>query len=104
MPANSPKRPILIVDDEPEMLHSLKNLLRHDYEVFTAPSGAEGLKVLQSHVIQLVMTDQCMPVMTGVDLLEKVKNAHPAAIRLIFTGYADVKAVIAAINLGNVFR
>jgi len=105
MPPNPvTKRPILIVDDEPEMLHSLKNLLRHDYQVFTATSGAEGLRILETEVIHLVMTDQRMPEMTGVEMLKKVKNEHPAAIRLIFTGYAEVKAVIAAINQGNVFR
>jgi response regulator RpfG family c-di-GMP phosphodiesterase len=104
MASNSTKRPILIVDDEPEMLHSLKDLLRHDYQVFTAPSGAEGLKILQMEIIHLVMTDQRMPEMTGVELLKHVKNEHPAAIRIIFTGYADMKAVIEAINQGNVFR
>src|SRR5271163_2235758 len=100
MPANSPKRPILIVDDEPEMLHSLKNLLRHDYQVFTATSGAEGLRILETEIIHLVMTDQRMPEMTGVEMLKHVKSEHPAAIRLIFTGYAEVKSVIGAINQG----
>jgi DNA-binding NtrC family response regulator len=104
MSSNSTKRPILIVDDEPEMLHSLRNLLRHDYQVFTASSGPEGLKILETELIQLVMTDQRMPEMTGVELLKHVKNEHPGAIRIIFTGYADMKAVIAAINQGNVFR
>ncbi len=104
MPSTPAKRPILIVDDEPDMLHSLKNLLRHDYQVFSASSGAEGIRILEREIIHLVMTDQRMPEMTGVELLKHVKSEHPAAIRLIFTGYADVKAVIAAINQGNVFR
>lgn len=98
------KRPILIVDDEPEMLRSLKDLLRHDYQVFTAGSGHDGLGILEAEVIHLVMTDQRMPEMSGVELLDHVKNEHPAAIRLIFTGYADMNAIIAAINQGNVFR
>jgi response regulator RpfG family c-di-GMP phosphodiesterase len=104
MPPTTFKRPILIVDDEPEVLHSLKNLLRHDYRVFTASSGADGLHILENEVIHLVMTDQRMPEMTGVEMLKRVKNEHPGAIRLIFTGYAEVKSVIAAINQGNVFR
>jgi len=104
MPSTTAKRPILIVDDEPEMLHSLKNLLRHDYQVFTALSGAEGLRILETEIIHLVMTDQRMPEMSGVEMLKHVRSEHPAAIRLIFTGYADVKSVIAAINQGNVFR
>jgi response regulator RpfG family c-di-GMP phosphodiesterase len=104
MPPTAFKRPILIVDDEPEVLHSLKNLLRYDYHVFTATSGADGLHILETEVVHLVMTDQRMPEMTGVEMLKHVKSEHPAAIRLIFTGYAEVKSVIAAINQGNVFR
>jgi len=98
------KRPVLVVDDEPEMLFSLKGLLRPEFEVFTAGSAAEGVEILQKHVIHLVMTDQRMPQVTGVEFLSRIKNEHPAAMRLIFTGYADIKAVIDAINQGNVFR
>ncbi len=98
------KRPVLVVDDEPEMLFSLKGLLRQEFEVFTAGSAAEGAEILQNHVIHVVMTDQRMPQVTGVEFLNRIKNEHPAAMRLIFTGYADIKAVIDAINQGNVFR
>jgi response regulator RpfG family c-di-GMP phosphodiesterase len=98
------KRPILVVDDEPEMLFSLRNLLRREFEVYTAGSGAEGMRVLEQREVHLVMTDQRMPEMTGVELLNRVKCEHPGAMRLIFTGYADIKAVIDAINQGNVFR
>ena len=98
------KRPILVVDDEPEMLFSLRNLLRREFEVYTAGSGAEGMKILEDHEVHLVMTDQRMPEMTGVELLNRVKSEHPGAMRLIFTGYADISAVIGAINQGSVFR
>ncbi|HET6246514.1 MAG TPA: response regulator [Tepidisphaeraceae bacterium] len=98
------KRPILVVDDEPEMLYSLRNLLRREFEVYTARSGEEGIEILQQHEIHLVMTDQRMPMMTGVELLHRLKTEHPGAMRLIFTGYADIKTVIDAINQGNVFR
>jgi DNA-binding NtrC family response regulator len=104
MKAASFKRPILVVDDEPEMLFSLKGLLRQEFEVYTASSAAEGAEILQNHVIHLVMTDQRMPQVSGVEFLSRIKNQHPAAMRLIFTGYADIKAVIDAINQGNVFR
>ena len=100
----SGKRPILVVDDEPEILHSLKGLLRSDFQVHTAGSGADAVRVLQEHPVHLVMTDQRMPQMTGVEFLRRVKSDHPEAIRLIFTGYADVQAVIDAVNQGNVFR
>ncbi len=98
------KRPILVVDDEPDMLNSLRGLLRYDFKVHTAGSGAEGVALLQQQEIHVVMTDQRMPQMTGVDFLRQIKSEHPEAIRVIFTGYADLNAIIDAINLGNVFR
>jgi DNA-binding NtrC family response regulator len=98
------KRPILVVDDEPDILHSLKSLLRRDFEVHIANSGAEALQVLQETPVHLVMTDQRMPQMTGVDFLRRAKHEHPEAIRMIFTGYADIQAIIEAVNQGNVFR
>ena len=104
MTVENGKRPILVVDDEPDMLDSLRSLLRHDFEVYSAGSGAEGAAILEKQEIHVVMTDQRMPQMTGVDFLKKVKNDHPEAIRVIFTGYADIGAVIDAINQGNVFR
>ena len=98
------KRPILVVDDEPDMLNSLRGLLRYDFKVYTAGSGAEGVALLQQQEIHVVMTDQRMPQMTGVDFLRQIKSEHPEAIRVIFTGYADLNAIIDAINLGNVYR
>ena len=98
------KRPVLIVDDEPDMLDSLRSLLRYDFAVYTAGSGAEGIALLQKREIHVVMTDQRMPEMTGVDFLKKAHTEHPEAVRVIFTGYADIDAVVDAINQGNVFR
>ena len=100
----SGKRPILVVDDEPDILQSLNGLLRREFEVHTANSGAEAIEVLQQKPVHVVMTDQRMPQMTGVEFLKRVKSDHPDAIRVIFTGYADVQAVIDAVNQGNVFR
>jgi DNA-binding NtrC family response regulator len=103
-PAARRKRPILVVDDEPEMLLSLRDLLRREFDVYTAGSGQEGLELLQEHEIHVVMSDQRMPQMTGVELLKRIKCEHPEAIRMIFTGYADIHAVIDAVNQGSVFR
>jgi len=103
MPSIS-KRPILVVDDEAEILQSLKSLLRHEFQVYTAGSGKEAIGILQEQVVHVVMTDQRMPQMTGVEFLRRVKSDHPEAIRVIFTGYADVQAVIEAVNQGNIFR
>jgi response regulator RpfG family c-di-GMP phosphodiesterase len=102
--AETTRPPILVVDDEPEILHSLRGLLRMEFEVHVAESGRAALQVLREQPIQVVMADQRMPEMTGVELLSQVQGEWPEAIRMVFTGYADVKAVIDAINRGHVFR
>ena len=98
------KPPLLVVDDEINILHSLYDLFRLDYKVYTARSGAEGLRILDENEVHVVMADQRMPEMTGVEFLAKVKEQYSDIIRLVFTGYADVRAVVDAINQGNVFR
>jgi DNA-binding NtrC family response regulator len=98
------KHPILVVDDESEILFSLRGLLRQEFELHTAESGAEALDIMRRHVIHVLMTDQRMPQMTGVELLQEARGACPEAVRIVFTGYADIKAVIDAINQGQIFR
>ena len=98
------KHPILLVDDEPEILFSLRGLLRHDFEVFTAESAVAALEILQARPIHIVMTDQRMPEITGSELMGRVKNHWPRTIRVVFTGYADIKAVMEAINTGGLYR
>jgi DNA-binding NtrC family response regulator len=95
---------ILLVDDEPEILFSLQMLLRREFEVYTAPGGAAALEILRQHPVQVIMTDQRMPEMTGTELLRKARGERPEALRILFTGYADVKAVIDAINHAQVYR
>lgn len=103
--ATSMKRhAILVVDDEPDVVQSVKDLLRLDYTVHGATSAQGGMQILEEHPIDVIMTDQRMPEMTGVEFLKKVRGPHPDATRLLFTGYADISAVIAAINQGNVYR
>jgi DNA-binding NtrC family response regulator len=92
------------VDDEPEILFSLRGLLRCEFEVHTATSGAQALEILRQQPIHVVMTDQRMPQMTGVELLRRARGEAPDAIRILFTGYADIKSVIDAINEGQVYR
>ena len=100
----STKRPILLVDDEPEILFSLRGLLRQEFELYTAESGAEALEILRRHPVHVIMTDQRMPQMTGVELLRRSRGECPEAVRIMFTGYADIKAVIDAINQGQIYR
>lgn len=95
---------ILVVDDEPDVVRSVQDLLRLDYRVLGATRAAEGLELLKNEPIHVVMTDQRMPETTGVEFLSHCRTEYPEAIRLLFTGYADLRAVIEAINQGNVFR
>jgi signal transduction histidine kinase len=96
---------LLVVDDEPEVLSSIHDLLRLDYRVITRGSGAGALEVLRSaETFHAVMSDQRMPGMSGVDLLREAKAIRPETTRLLFTAHADIRAVIDAINQGHVFR
>jgi DNA-binding NtrC family response regulator len=96
--------PILIVDDEEEILHSLRGLLRMEFEVHAAQSGSEALQILEQQPIQVMLSDQRMPEMAGVELLSQARGERPGVVRVLFTGYADVRAVIDAINKGHIFR
>jgi DNA-binding NtrC family response regulator len=102
--APSSKHPVMVVDDEPDILFSLELLLRREFAVSTAPGGAQALEVLREHPVHVILTDQRMPGMTGVELLERSRAVCPQAVRIVFTGYADTRAVIDAINKGQVFR
>jgi len=95
---------VLVVDDESDVVASVKDLLRLDYKVLGATRAAEGLALLEREPVHVVMTDQRMPETTGVEFLVRVREKHPDAMRLLFTGYADIRAVVDAINRGNVYR
>jgi signal transduction histidine kinase len=98
------KHCLLVVDDEPDLVHSVMDLLRFDYRVLGATRAAEGLRILEREQVHIVMSDQRMPEMTGVDFLMRLRDSHPEVVRLLFTAYADIKAVIDAINQGSVYR
>lgn len=99
------KPPLLIVDDEPEVLSSLRSLFRREYKVLTAERGEQALDILRTGVeVHVVITDQRMPGMTGVELLSRVREEFPDVIRLMMTGYADVNSVVNAVNEGSVYR
>lgn len=100
----SKRHSLLVVDDEPDVVQSVQDLLRLDYCVVGTTSARAALRILREQEIHIVMTDQRMPETTGVQFLSQVRGEYPDAIRLLFTGYADIKAVIDAINQGNVYR
>ncbi|WP_435010461.1 ATP-binding protein [Tundrisphaera lichenicola] len=95
----------VVVDDEPEVLRSLHDLFRLEYRVLTFERPTEALSALSRETeVDVIMSDQRMPEMSGVRFLEAASGLHPDATRLLITGYADIKAVIDAINRGHVFR
>jgi response regulator RpfG family c-di-GMP phosphodiesterase len=95
---------VLIVDDEPHVCDSVHDLLRREFRVLKANSAEEGCRILQEEEIHIVMSDQRMPQISGVELLTKVNARHPQAIRMLFTGYAELESIIAAINQGHVYQ
>ena len=98
------KPSVLLVDDEPDILFSLHALLRREFDVATAESGGAALESLAHRPAHVLMTDQRMPSMTGSQLLTQSRRVSPDTVAIIFTGYADIKAVIEAINHGHIFR
>jgi signal transduction histidine kinase len=94
----------MVVDDEPEVLRSVHDLFRRDYRVLTYTRASEALAALDEVDVPVVLTDQRMPGMSGVEFLRNVQKRRPDTTRLLFTGYSDIKAVIDAINEGHVFR
>ncbi|HEY9792771.1 MAG TPA: HD domain-containing phosphohydrolase [Candidatus Obscuribacterales bacterium] len=101
---SDPLTKILVIDDEPANLRLLRRVLGDEYEVFTAGGGQEGLAVLKQEDIALIITDQRMPGMSGVQVLEASMRIRPDAIKILLTGYTDIQALIDAINSGNVYK
>ena len=96
---------ILLVDDEDEVRSALaRSLRREPYELVTAQSGAEALGILRQRPIDVIISDQMMPEMTGLELIKTVKTEYPNVLRVILTGYADFETVKAAINEAEIYR
>lgn len=95
---------LMVVDDEPEVLRSVHDLFRMEYRVLTFTRGEDAIEQLRQEAIPVVLTDQRMPEMSGVEFLQRAQQISPDTVRLLFTGYSDIKAVIDAINQGNVYR
>lgn len=96
---------VLFVDDEESILRSLQRSLRKEpYRILTASSGEEGLKVIANEDVELVVSDQRMPIMTGSQFLQKVRECNPYIVRVILSGYAEPGIIVDAINNGGVYR
>ncbi len=98
------KSHVLVVDDEPMILNSLRNLLMLEYTVHTAEKGSDALRLLSEYPIKVLMTDQRMPEMLGHEILREAKKLSPNTIRVLLTGYSDLEAIMNSVNAGEVFR
>ncbi len=101
---NINNRHLLVIDDEIEIARSIYRQFRRQYKVYTATNGNDALEIMEKNPVQVVLSDQRMPGMTGVDFFSKIKDKYPEALKLILTGYSDIEAVVGAINEGQVFR
>ena len=99
---NKPK--ILFVDDEERILNTMQALFRRRYDTTTTTDGYHALELLRQDHYQLLVSDQRMPIMAGVDLLREAKKVSPDTIRILLTGYSDLTAIIGSVNDGEVFR
>jgi DNA-binding NtrC family response regulator len=95
---------VLYVDDEIHNLNSFKAAFRRDFNIYVAQSAREGRKILEQNEIAVIVTDQRMPVMTGIEFLESIIPVYPDTIRILLTGFSDINAVMDAINRGQVYK
>jgi two-component system, NtrC family, response regulator HupR/HoxA len=95
---------VLVVDDEPRALETLRRTLEDDFEIFCAGSGAEGLQLMEQECVQIVVSDQRMPGMSGVEFLRSVRSRWPDTIRMILSGYTESEDIIRGINEAGIWQ
>ncbi|HZM48238.1 MAG TPA: protein kinase [Burkholderiales bacterium] len=100
----SKKPRIVFIDDEERILTALKSVFRANYHVFTATDGAQALDFIKKFGVHVVVSDQRMPGMTGVQVLRQLKEVAPNTVRILLTGYSDLASIVGSINEGEVFR
>lgn len=103
---STPRAPtLMLVDDEPNILAALKRLLRHDgYTILSCDDPLQALAVLAEQPVDVILSDQRMPGMSGVEFLRRVKEAYPDTMRIVLSGYTDLQFVTDAINEGAVYK
>jgi len=99
------KRTLLLVDDEENILSSLRRLFRRDgYHIVTASSAAEGLQRLVEGGVDVIVSDQRMPGMTGVEFLRRAKDLYPETVRMVLSGFTELQSIIDAVNEGAIYK
>ncbi len=100
-----PPKTLLLVDDEENILRALTRLFRRQgYQILTANSGAAGLDVLKEHPVGVIISDQRMPEMTGIEFLHEVNQRYPNTMRIMLSGYSGLEAITESVNCGAVFK
>jgi response regulator RpfG family c-di-GMP phosphodiesterase len=95
---------VLYIDDEPHNLTAFRASFRRSFNIYTAESPEEGKKILDTKDIHVILSDQRMPAMTGIEFFESILEIYPEPIRILITGYSDINAVVDAINRGQVYK
>ena len=96
--------PILVVDDEPDILRAFQLSYGDDFTILTAEAGARGLEILGAEDVSVIVSDQRMPSMDGSEFLERSMNVRPNAVRIVLTGYTDIDALVRAVNRSRIYR
>lgn len=104
MSTSNKKPTLLFVDDEERIVNLLRMMFRSEYEVLTATSGQEALELLAKNRVEVLVSDQRMPGMLGVELLAEARKRSPATMRILLTGYSDLAAIVGSVNDGEVYR
>jgi diguanylate cyclase (GGDEF)-like protein/PAS domain S-box-containing protein len=102
---SSTERTLLLVDDEANILSALRRMLRNEgYRILTASSAREGLEILALNEVQVILSDQRMPEMTGTEFLGRVKQLHPDTVRIVLSGFTELTSIIEAVNQGAIYK
>ena len=104
MPLDYRRFPVLVVDDEVDILRSFRFNYGDDFDILTAEGGEEGLAILDQHSVAVIVADQRMPRMDGTEFLRRSVAVRPNAVRIILTGYTDVEALVNAVNSSQIYR
>ena len=104
MNTTAQKARVLFVDDEPRILTSMRMLFRGSYDTFFAESGQQGIELLRTQPVDVIVSDQRMPGMSGFEFLRAARDINPHAMRILLTGYSDLNAIVGSVNEGEIFR